>query len=572
MNNGEFYTSREHNYIGENKHFPAEVYRKPFEENPLGQELVTTGQETTTLGKKQSPSKKGKGGTKSLVEEVFNSIKSVATATVAVSAIVVSGTIMSSTVGAELVDIDIGSSYVEYQLEITDAGEDSFVILESSGERLSETKIEDDGVHSARVEGLKPEWEYTLLLVTKDAVLGDITRFSYTFQTMKYQEPVTDPPQQPPAPNATAIIRNVTLAGINQVRVDFDTENVDKLSLKIGYNDTAEQVELSLSDISSGYALLTIPDTATSFTVTPIITSQEQTTEGEGFAASFENNLEISPMVRLYEYNKEIHLGVKAITNGATYLHVESSSEYPASGDYYLDELLFYTDRGEVALTVYLTDDTGAILSNQISLTIDTTMVESVPEYNYIFYNPSEVGLTYNEDGTINVYIYTGFECADESYFALVTLGEHKASGRDDLIVFEDLPNDTYPLNFDLCFEKDGVIYSVMTYYPSGSVGEIGFYEHYELTDGEFVLSLSDTKSVDLDSIRIVTSAGEEVLLSESDFVQDEYGYLTARVRFTDTTESVTLYILYAPYIDGLESVEEYKGSPYTPYEIEITP
>ena len=32
MNNSEFYTSREDNYIGENKAFPAEIYRKVIEE------------------------------------------------------------------------------------------------------------------------------------------------------------------------------------------------------------------------------------------------------------------------------------------------------------------------------------------------------------------------------------------------------------------------------------------------------------------------------------------------------------------------------------------------------------
>ncbi len=579
LNNGEFYTSREHNYVGENRQFPAEIYRKPFEENPSGRELADLGQETTSLGRKQPP-KNEKGGAKSLIEQVFNSIRSVATATVAVSAIVVTGTVMSSPLSADLVSIDVGSSYVEYQLEISDYAEDTFVILESASEKLTETKIEEDGVHTARVEGLKPEWEYSLSLVTRDPLLGDITRFTHKFQTEKYEEYVPDPPDQPDEPDpppvipsATASIQAVTLTGVNLVRVDFQTENVDRLTLRIGYtNQEAEEIEISSADIQLGFALVNIPDTAPTFDVTPIVTSGERTIEGEAFNVHFENNLQISPVVRLYEYNKEISLDVKAITNGATHLHVESDSEYPATGDYYLDELLFYSERGEITLTVYLTDDTGAILSNQITLTIDTSTVESIPDYNMVFSNPSEVGLTFNEDGSINVYVYTGFECADESYFALVTLGEHRVKGRDSLIVFEDLPNDTYPISFDLCFEKDGIIYSVMSFVPSGTVGEIGFYEHYELTGSEFVLSLWDAKSVDLGSIRLLSSSGEEIHLSESDFVIDEDGYLTARVSFADQPESVILYLMYAPYVDGLEPVEEYKGSIYTPIEIEILP
>lgn len=566
MNNGEFYTSHEHNYVGENKQFPAEIYRKPFEENSSGPELAALGRETTTLGRKQPP-KNEKGGAKSLVEQVFNSIRSVATATVAVSAIVVTGTVMSSPTSADLVSIDVGSSYVEYCLEITDHTEDTFVILESASEKLMEAEIQEDGLHTARVEGLKPEWEYSLSLVTRDPLLGDITRFTHKFQTEKYQEYVPDPP------SATASIESVTLAGINLVRVEFKAENADRLTLRIGYTDQeAEEIEISSADLRLGFALMEIRDTAPSFDITPIVTSGEYTTEGEMYSVHFENNLEISPVVRLYDYNQEIHLGVKAITNSATYLHVESNTESPASGDYYLDGTLFYSEREEITLTVYLTDDTGAILSNQITLTVDTSKVDPIPEYNINYCNPSDVGLTFNEDGTINVYVRTDFECADESYFAMVTLGEHRVKSRDNLIVFENLPNDTYPLSFDLCFEKDGITYSAMSYIPSGVVGEIRFQENCQLTGNEFTLSIYDKKYIDLNSIRLLCSSGEEITLTESDFVPNDEGYLTFTTSFNQPPEYVTLYCMYAPFVGGLEGLEEYEGSIYTPIEIEILP
>ena len=568
MNNGEFYSSREHNYIGENRNFPAELYRKPFEENPLGSELADLGQETTTLGNKQPTSKAGgDGGTKTLVEQVFNSIRSVATAAVAVSAIVVTGSVMSSTASANLISIDVGSSYVEYEMEISDSTDDLFVILEAPGEKLSETEITEGGVHQGRVEGLKPEWEYVLSLVTRDPVLGDITRFQHKFQTEKHQEYVPDPP------NSTASITAVTLADINLVRVDFDTENVERLTLRIGYPDGEwEDIELTPENISSGFALVSIPDTALAFEITPIIVFDGKTVEGEKFEATFENNLEVYPVVRLYEANQEILFNIKAITNGATYLRVESSAEHPATGDYYFNDTLFYTERQEMTFTVYLTDDTGAILSNQINLTIDTSSVESVPEYDMIFSNPRELGITYNKDGSINIYVYTNFECADESYFCMVTLDKYRAVGREKLLVFENLPNATYGLNYDICFEKDGVIYSVMSYIPSGAVGEIGFYEHYELVENELVLSLSDEKAVDLNSLRLLSSSGEEIIVKERDFVRDEDGHLTLRVSFSEPPELVTLYCMYAPFIHGMEFVGEYEGSIYTPLEIEILP
>ena len=181
--------------------------------------------------------------------------------------------------------------------------------------------------------------------------------------------------------------------------------------------------------------------------------------------------------------------------------------------------------------------------------------------------NPSEVGITYNEDGTINVYVYTGFECADESYYSIVKLGDYIVRSRESVVAFENLPNDTYPINYDVCFDKDGISYAVMSVNPSGTVNEVYFNEYFELIGNEFTMHVTDINSFDLNALKVVSSSGEEIIITESNLVVDENGYLALRVSFSDSPEYVTLYGMYAPFITGLESVSEYKGSPYIPFE-----
>ena len=193
MNNGEFYLSREENYIGENKRFPAEIYKKVIEDNPLGKEKADLGKEITTLQEKKRIKGKEKDS-RGFVEKVFKSIKSVATtATVATSAIVITSTIITSSISANLVNLDVGSNYIEYEIEISDINDENcFLVVSGTDEAITEKEIQENGVYKGRVEGLKPEWEYTISVVSRDNVLGEITHFQHKLQTQKHTEYAPD--------------------------------------------------------------------------------------------------------------------------------------------------------------------------------------------------------------------------------------------------------------------------------------------------------------------------------------------------------------------------------------------
>ena len=198
MNNGEYFSSSEVNKTSEYKQFPAEMYKKKIEENSLGNELSGGGNEITTLQKKRRDKGLNQdGSSKTLIDKIFNSVKTVATtATVAVTAVVVTTTLVVNAPKVELKSIDTGSDFVEYEMEISElkADEKYSIVVSTSNEEDIELEIEENGVYKNKVEGLKPQWEYTLSLISRDTSLGDVTHFEVKFQTLKHEEQTPIPP------------------------------------------------------------------------------------------------------------------------------------------------------------------------------------------------------------------------------------------------------------------------------------------------------------------------------------------------------------------------------------------
>ena len=675
VNNGEFYLSREDNYIGENKPFPAEIYKKPQEENPLGKEAADNGREITTLQKKRARAKNGDGSAKSLVDRIFNSIKGVATtATVAVSAIVVTTTVITGAMNVEMSSIDVGSDYIEAQLEISDIGDDGcFAVLTASGELVEETEITEDGVHTVRFEGLLPECEYTLSVVSRSTVLGETVHLAEKLQTEKRQEYEPDPPEPPPdsytgnlvlpdigtaaidwrtgemtlpiqfekigdsfyyrlvvsdtdgnelqeirgddsitatvnitadvdeykftfeiygvgesevkliasqelgtrtVARPTAEILGVSLVGQNLARVSFSLANADGLAIYIPFGEEGLAITAGQHSIECGYIDVSLPDTAMEISITPIITVDGYELTLDSFTHVFETNLELEAIVDISTGTKGIKFYLKALTNAAYYLHVVNTDTGEEMNlDFYGGfASMEYSEDALLNLSAYLTNDEGERLSNEVSLTVNTTAPTEPSDYIMNYKNPSEVGVTYNEDGTINVYVYTDFESEDESYYSRITLGEYTAVTRDKVTVFRGLPNTSYSINYSVCFERDGQTYMAMTVTPSGMVNESYLSIGYELIGDTLTMTVYDESVINLDSITVTALNGEQITLSAGDFTLDEYENRVATVTFATAPELVTVNAQVCPFARGLELIEEFEGSVYTEYTEEIFP
>ena len=574
MGNGEFYTPREYNNTSEYMHFPAETYVKLREENPAGKEEAKLGNETTTFQEKPKAPKSG--SPKSIIDNIFNSIKGVATtATVAVAATVVTTTLVMAAPSVEMISLECGSDYVEYEMEIQDLAEDEdyAIVISTSNEEDIEIELDGNGTYKNRVEGLKPNWEYTISLVCRGTSLGDVVHFSTKFQTLKHVEQLPAPPPEPQIPEyvpPTVTVTGTEIIGINKIRIDFTHKNVTEntaLELDILFGDMSQDtLVLTAEDLERGY-VETVMETSDTLTVTPKTTEdwygEEKTVEHGSFTHTFPTTLTVDATVSLVD--NSVILYPVGIMNGAAYFGIRSS-ENPDTEEIYSTGstlMMSYRNGPEVTYTVYLTNENGDVLSNEASVTVRTDVEITAPEYVFEYSNPNNISVTFNDDGTINVYLDTKFECDDPSVYYQLTLGPYRYISQDRIARIEGLPDDTYQIYYDVCVEVDGVLYAVYRTTPSGSVNEQYVYvEGWAEGNTFFATVFTEFMYFDTSYVRVVSSAGEEFILTEDDLTYSEESLAYEfSVNFTEPFSSVTVYATVSSTHEFLDTIEGYNGN-----------
>ena len=589
MKRGEFYSANEYNSTTEYKHFPAEVYRKPKEENPCGPEDAELGKEITMLQPKRQPPKNK--GSNTLVDKIFNSIRGAATAaTVAVASVVVTTSIITATPKAELVSLAYGATYVEYEMEISGLQDDVdySIVVSAINETPIEIELDGDGRHQNKIEGLTPDWEYTLSVVHYDMFLGEVRHFETTFQTLNADpipepapepapEPTPEPTPEPdPIPAPSVTVTNAEIVGLNEVQLYFTYENISnggRIEFDILYGDsTADTVVTTDMDLTNGYITVNMDSSATlSVTPTAIVSNgdNETSTVCASYTHTFTETLFVDAMVDLY--SQSIVFYPTGITNGAEYLHVTSSLAPDAPELLYIEDviMMWYSTEEIFTYTMYLTNDNGDVLSSEISVTVDTSTPTPSIEYQMQYLNPGDLCITYNDDGTVNIYIQTNFTSDNEELYYQVTLGSMRYKSRDKLLKIERIPDNSYALHYDVCIDIDGVQYSIFHVSPSGVANEPYFYLDSSLEDNVLSLALyKDVMYVDMDSVKLITSSGEEISLSETDFTyNEEYGRYEITVEFTQPLTHVVVQMQANPYHVGIEDIDDYIGNERKTFE-----
>ena len=566
----EFYYSKEYNSTTEYKTITAEAYTVSKEIADIGEEIAKSGEEITTTSKKTVTKKKD---SQSFVKSLLNSIKGVAvTATVAVAAVVGVTTVAPSP-KVDLLELNAGGTYVEYVISVAQMQSDLqyYLVISTSNEDDIRFLVESEGVYNNKAEGLKPEWEYSLSFVSYDETWGERVYFEKTFQTT---EKTNDYPEEdlPEIPQYAVGISKVTAIALNEVRIDFWSENLEDdctVELQIDYGNPNDNTTVMVTkrDLERGYVTLSILETATSFTVQPILKygkdhKNQEEMQFTAFESDLSNCFEVD--VKVNTSTNQVLLFLKGSTANASYVEISGSSNLQ---EYVRQEISIYYDSIPDLLeyTIVLTDEMGEKLTNEVNLTINISP-QQVGNYVFNYKNPGDVGVTYNEDGTINVYIKTDFESADEKIYYEVQLGNKRFISRESIFVAEALPDDTYALTYRICYDYNGVQYCVNEIVPSGVVNEFytGYMPNYELVGNTFTITVYDyaLPMVDLDSFRIETSSGEEIQLLQKDFVYDaENGVYNLSVELINDFEYLNVYLDYHPFITNMEGIENYVGT-----------
>ena len=221
-----------------------------------------------------------------------------------------------------------------------------------------------------------------------------------------------------------------------------------------------------------------------------------------------------------------------------------------------------------------VTDVSGEIIDNGGDFNVDYTVGKS--EYTFNYRNPGDALVTYNGDGTMNVYIYVEFSSDDPDLFCELTLDKVYRL-KSYIFVIEDVAFDAYGLTYRICKEIDGVIYVMYSVTPSGAVGEQPYIDYGTFFNGiNATLTLSQNTQCDFDNIRFVSSNGEEVTVSRDSVALDsESGYYIIEASFENMAETASAYIYVKPGTgsldyDNIVSSIEIKGSEYRLCIIEI--
>lgn len=263
-----------------------------------------------------------------------------------------------------------------------------------------------------------------------------------------------------------------------------------------------------------------------------------------------------------------------------------------------LDKTITLTDLlvdMEYSFVFYLTANGEETQVGETTNTLSMIEILDLPPYYCNTPNPGDVLVTYNDDGTSNVYLYmnvqeTTYDMYYKAYLVDVVDNSiyYECSGSDDVAVFSNIPKGQYSIRVGAMLNDNGISYSMYDMqWPSGSIyvglDQDGYYygesgsAYYDSGTGELAISVSGKV---MGNLRLVlTPTGEQPISitippenintgnywAESTLDLSSYG-------LTDFTLTIIGEAIFQ-YGNGdiIKSKTNVMGNEYCPFKIEIT-
>ncbi|MDY2746549.1 MAG: hypothetical protein SOV57_05025, partial [Bacilli bacterium] len=162
---------------------------------------------------------------------------------------------------------------------------------------------------------------------------------------------------------------------------------------------------------------------------------------------------------------------------------------------YYLNTI---TPSSDINLVVQPLDESSNPVLQATTIHISSEEAKSIFEstpHSLNAVNPGDALITYNDDGTINMYRKTDFSCEDTRISLNAFIYETSSTGEDGKTIYqnghdsiesngysiiEDIPSNMYIFNYYIYLDYENVRYISFMEYPSGTAGpseSIGSYE-----------------------------------------------------------------------------------------------
>ena len=313
-------------------------------------------------------------------------------------------------------------------------------------------------------------------------------------------------------------------------QVAFSETNFDGTNFTLAYtcnmiyDYSQAYLELEISDGESTYYQYADGLAESGVIVLDSITSElgNVTVSGTLSFVDYTTGGDVHPM-QLQPYNCNLNYGFEITSVNADVSGGESTipvtvnfnasmpqtySVVITNADYSVNESVAVTENScsfsvsannDAQLTVSVTDKEGQVWGSY-SYVVSKTAAEAnytAPSFmNSV--NPGDALVTYNDDGTINIYRKIDFQCSNENVYynayvyPLVDNGDglvpgdgYDVIGRDTYAVIEDLPFQNYYFTYYTMFDYNGVSYTMYTDIPSGGITFPESYGSYEVATSE---------------------------------------------------------------------------------------
>ena len=247
----------------------------------------------------------------------------------------------------------------------------------------------------------------------------------------------------------------------------------------------------------------------------------------------------------------------------------------------------------EYMFMFYLTAGEEEMLSGELTKTLSMLEFPGLPDWFCLAPNPGDALVTYNEDGTSDIYLYMDVQETEYDMYYKVYLVDvdnsvfFEYAGKENVAILRNIPTGTYALKYGVLINENGTCYSAYDLqWTSGTIvaglDESGYYPKscgnasYDPSTGELSVYVSG-RVVDGLNITATSEGGEQIEITvPAEEVYDDYGGSTCTIDLSAyglTSFSVVIegeaIFQYSTYDEVIKDEVIVAGNERCPFKIE---
>ena len=325
-----------------------------------------------------------------------------------------------------------------------------------------------------------PLYEYEFIGWDKDLnIITEDIEFNAVFKEIEKPLIFDDP---------TIILEDkLVLSGVDEYELYYmiktdnvDSEQYNSITFDITYSDGTREIKTVTEFIVNEINILklTVPSFASSINIEYY---QSNVNGIKKYELTNEYNLNRKLVSNEYSKSAILEFNYHFIDENITIAVKDKETDEVVLMDLYSNGITLYPDTSASIkeYSYYLSNIDGTAIENETTISIDCTEVTG--EYNFNYINPSDAVVTYNDDGTINIYLGTTFETNDPNiYYSVVYTNFETGQTKEiyyttSVAKYENAPFADYGISYSVYKNVNDVEHILTEIYVSGGIEFTGY-------------------------------------------------------------------------------------------------